>query len=676
MNAEPTPAVALPADAAASTLPSRASASQSRGLVLAVCAALIGLTFAVFAQTCWFDFVNYDDNIAVYENPFVRAGLTAKGLTWAFSFNDYEYWIPLTSISHMVDAQLFGLRAGGHHFTNVLLHAASVVLLFLALRRLTGAFWRAAFVAAVFAIHPLRAESIGWVVERKDLLAGVFFMLALFFYGPGLKRGIAVMACFILGFLSKPMVITLPFLLLLLDYWPGGRISKLSDWKKPVLEKLPMLLLIPFLAVLTVITQGHAPGALQTLESNSMAARIGNALMSCVIYIKQTFYPIDLVVFYSRTEEHHAIWMPMAAAVMVAAITAVAVIYRRKHPFLICGWFWYLGMLVPVLGIISIGHMAHADRYTYFPQIGVCIMVAWGAVELFGKSPVGRRTLAALAIAAVAILSVLGFSQTKYWRNSETLWNHTLAVNPKSLLAHNNLATVLYDKRDVDGALAHLESAVEINPRFAQAQNNLGMILSNVGRVDEAIGHFEKCLEADPKFAEGHNNFGSALRKQRKLDDAIAHFQKATELDPKYALAWYNLGKTLLVKGDLGLAGDAYLRGMEIQPEFVANRAVQKDIYQIAWSMATSPEASARNGSKAIRLAEQGYLHSKGGGALALTALAAGYAESGQFQNAVSTAQRALQMAQAQGDSALSSAVQEQMKSYEAKTPFREMAKQ
>jgi hypothetical protein len=496
MNAEPTAQAPLRTE---SVLVSREDRASSPAKVLLICAALIALTFAVFAQTYRFDFVNYDDNIAVYENPFVRAGLTAKSLAWAFSVNDYEYWIPLTSVSHIVDAQLFGMKPGGHHMTNVILHAASVVLLFLALRRLTGAFWRCAFVAAVFAIHPLRAESVAWVVERKDVLCSLFFMLALFFYGPGLRRGIAVMACFILGFLAKPMVLTLPFLLLLIDYWPLNRITKLSDWKKPVLEKLPMLLMVPFLAVLTVITQGHTPGALQTLENNSIWSRLGNAVISCVVYIEQTFYPVDLVVFYARSEEHHATWEPIAAALVLLAITAIAIIYRRKCAFLVSGWFWYLGMLVPVIGIVSIGHMSHADRYTYFPQIGVCIMVAWGAVELFGKSAMGRNTLAALAVAIVAALSVMGFSQTKYWRDSQTLWSHTLAVNPKSLLAHNNLATVLYDKRDVDGAIKHLEAAVEINPKFPEAQNNLGMILSNVGRVDEAIPHFEKCLEVDPK---------------------------------------------------------------------------------------------------------------------------------------------------------------------------------
>lgn len=675
MNAEPKVAVPLRPDLAGSALPSEPPARKSRGAVLALCAVLIVLTFAVFAQTCRFDFVNYDDNIAVYQNPYVRTGLTAKSLAWAFTFNDYEYWIPLTSVSHIVDVQLFGLKPGGHHLTNVLLHAASVVLLFLALRRLTGAFWRSAFVAAVFAIHPLRAESVAWVVERKDLLASVFFMLALFFYGPGWKRGIAVMACFILGFLSKPMVITLPFLLLLLDYWPGGRISKFSDWKKPVLEKLPMLAMIPFLAVLTVITQGHAPGALQSLEDNSMLARLANAVTSCLIYIKQTFYPVDLVVFYSRSEEHHAIWVPIAAAAVLAAITAVAVIYRRKHPFILSGWFWYLGMLAPVLGIISFGHMAHADRYTYFPQIGLCIIIAWGAVELFGKTANGRRTLAGLAIAVVAALAGIGFSQTKYWRNSETLWNHTLAVNPKSLLALNNLATVLYDKRDIGGAMADLEAAVEINPRFAQAQNNLGMILSNVGRVDEAVGHLEKCLEVDPNFAEAHNNFGVALRKQGKLDEAIAHFKKAAALDPKYALAEYNLGKTLLLNGNFGEAADAYLAGMKLQPEFLNSKGVQRDVYQIAWTLATSPNASLRNGKKAIEVAEQGYVHSHGSTML-LEALAAGYAEAGDFQDAINKAQQGIQFATARGESEIVGGLQEQLKSYEKNAPFREGSKQ
>jgi protein O-mannosyl-transferase len=672
MNAEPTAAVPLRPDSPQTALRSETAATNGRGPVLAICALLLVITFAVFAQTCRFEFVNYDDNIAVYENSYVRAGLTAKSVAWAFTFNDYEYWIPLTSISHIIDAQLFGMKPGGHHMTNVLLHAASVILLFLALRRLTGAVWRSAFVAAVFAIHPLRAESVAWVVERKDVLAGVFFMLALFFYGPGLKRGIAVMTCFLVGFLCKPMVVTLPFLLLLIDYWPGGRISKLSDWKKPVLEKLPMLLMVPFLAVLTVITQGHAPGALQTLENNSMLARLANAAMSCVIYIKQTFYPVDLIVFYSRTEEHRALWMPIAAALVLVAITAVAFVYRRKHPFLISGWFWYLGMLAPVIGIISFGFMSHADRYTYFPQIGLCIMVAWGANELFGKTPNGRMALATVGIAVVGVLAVVGFNQTKYWRDSETLWNHTLAVNPKSLLAHNNLATVLVDKKDINGAVAHLETAVEINPKFPQAQNNLGMILSNIGRVDESIAHFEKCLEADPKYAEGHNNFGSALRRQGKFEDAITHFKKATELDPKYALAHFNLGKTLLITGQAPGAADAYLAGIKLQPQFLNNKAVQRDVYQIAWTLATSPNDAFRNGKKAVQLAQEGSALSHDN-TLLTAALAAGYAESGDFQNAVSTAKQGIQVANQHGETDVANALQDQLKSYEKSAPFRDL---
>lgn len=671
MNAEPTAAAPLRPDSAQTTLRSEHATTANGGPAFGICALLLVLTFAVFAQTCRFDFVNYDDNIAVYENSYVREGLTAKSIAWAFTFNDYEYWIPLTSISHLVDAQLFGMKPGGHHMMNVLLHAASVVLLFLALRRLTGAVWRSAFVAAVFAIHPLRAESVAWVVERKDVLAGVFFMLALYLYGPGLKRGVAVMGCFLVGFLCKPMVVTLPFLLLLIDYWPGGRISKLSDWKKPVLEKLPMLLMVPFLAVLTVITQGHAPGALQTLEDNSMLARFANAVMSCVIYIKQTFYPVDLIVFYSRTEEHHAIWMPIAAALILIAITAFAFIYRRKHPFLLSGWFWYLGMLAPVIGIVSFGFMAHADRYTYFPQIGLCIMVAWGANELFGKTPNGRMAMTSLGVVVVGVLAVLGFQQTKYWRDSETLWNHTLAVNPTSLLAHNNLATVLMDKKDINGAVAHLETAVEINPKFPQAQNNLGMILSNIGRVDESIPHFEKCLEADPKYAEGHNNYGAALRRQGKIDEAIAHFKTATELDPKYALAQFNLGKTLLIAGQAPGAADAYLAGMKLQPQFVKNKAVQRDVYQIAWTLATSPNDAFRNGKKAVELAQEGYAPSEGN-TLLMSALAAGYAESGDFQRAVSTAKGGIQAAKQRGESDVANALQEHLKSYEKKTPFRD----
>jgi tetratricopeptide (TPR) repeat protein len=669
MSAAPTTGVPLPTNSPPATLQQTSAGSvQNKGGVLPMCAFLLIITLAVFAQTCRFSFVNYDDDSYVTANKIVQRGLTSEGFAEAFKFNKFDYWIPLTTISHMIDCQIYGPKAGGHHMTNVLLHAASVILLFLALQRMTGALWRAAFVAAVFAVHPLHVESVSWIAERKDVLSGTFFMLAIYLYGPGVWRYCAVTACFVLGLMAKPMVITLPFVLLLLDYWPLGRVKTLADWKKPVLEKLPLILLVPLSAMLTVIAQGHTNGAIQSFEQYGLPARIANAFVSCVIYIKQTFWPTNLVVFYSRNEIHRAMWEPIAAALLPVAITAVAFIYRRHRPFLLAGWLFYLGMLVPVLGLIQIGTVAHADRYTYFPQIGLCIMLAWGAVELWPK---GGVLLRAVAVLIVGALTVCGYTQTKHWKDSETLWAHTLDVNPNSLLAHNNLGTLLYQKHERDLAQAHFERALEINPKFAQAHNNLGLMLSERGQLEEAIGHFEQALQTDPRFAEAHNNIGVALRKQHKFDAAIIHFKKATELTPDYAMANFNLAKTLLLNRQFAPAADAFLAGLKLQPEFLGNRGVQKDVYDIAWTLATSPDASVRNGAKATQLAEQGYIDSHGNITL-LSALAAGYAESGQFRNAINTAQQGIQLASERGESALANALQLQLKSYEASTPFRE----
>lgn len=675
MNAEPTAAASLRTAAAPSTIPGDAPSTGSRQPVLPVCVALLILTFAIFAQTCRFDFVNYDDNVAVYENQIVRGGLTAKGVVTAFKFNEIEYWIPLTTISHMVDVQLFGMKAGGHHMTNVLLFAASVILLFLALRRLTGAFWCSAFVAAVFAVHPLRAESVAWVTERKDLLASVFFMLALLFYGPGLRRNIAVMACYILAYMCKPVIVLLPFVLLLLDYWPGRRIAKFSDWKKPVLEKLPMILLIPFATVLTVIAQSHTPGAIQSFEQVSLWARVSNALISCVIYIKQTVYPVDLVVFYSTTEVHRTAFEPVAAALVLLAITAVAFVYRRKMPYLITGWLWYIIMVGPVLGLLAIGTTAHCDRYTYFPQIGLLMMIGFALPELLAKFPRALVPVTAAALVAIALLSVRAYGQTASWKDSMALWNHTLDVNPKSLLALNNRGTVLYAHGDRNGALADFKKALEIKPTFPQANNNVGMILMELNQVDEAVTHFQTAVDKDPAFAEAENNLGSALRKQGKLEEAIAHFKKAGDIQPSYALAHYNLGKTLLLQGKVSDAADGYLAGMQWRPEFLKSSAVQRDIYQIAWTLATSPSDNARNGSKAVQLAKKASEVAPGSTAL-LTALAAGDAEMGKFGEAVSTAQQAIRVATEHGDTPTVVALQEQLKLYEQNRAFRDASQQ
>ena len=358
--------------------------------VAAVCGFLLLAVALVFGQTVRHDFVNYDDNAYVYENPQVAGGLTAHGIAWAFTSFHVSNWHPLTWLSHMLDCQFYGLHAGGHHLTNVLLHAATAILLFLVLRRMTGDLWPSAFVAAVFAIHPLRAESVAWVAERKDVLSGLFFMLTLGAYAGyarrpfSLGRYLTVVLLFALGLMAKPMLVTLPFVLLLLDYWPLGRIGPhrrtgISSFRRVVVEKIPLLALTAASCVATVIAQGTAVIAIDVIP---LPSRIANALVSYVAYMGQLFYPAGLAVLYPHPEGGLPIWKVAASSLVLAGISAAALVWRRRFPYLFVGWFWYVGMLVPVIGLVQVGLHAMADRYTYLPQIGLCIAVTWGVAQL------------------------------------------------------------------------------------------------------------------------------------------------------------------------------------------------------------------------------------------------------------------------------------------------------
>ena len=581
---------------------SPAASDHGRWAVLGVCIFLVAITWMVFGQTLGHEFVNYDDNLYVYENPAVQKGLTWEGFRWALTYGQIGHWHPLTWFSHMLDCQLYGLNAGGHHLTNVLLHTASVVLLFLVLRRMMGLrpeksigattpqagdLWRSALVAAVFAIHPLRAESVAWVAERKDVLSGLFFMLTLWAYARYVTSGkwlvtradpapspatrhpslfyCLVVLFFGLGLLSKNMLVTLPFVLLLLDYWPLNRLSSFTPRVvlRLVGEKLPLFVLTVGSCVVTsLVPEKMTSGRLD------FGLRLENAVVTYVTYLWQMIYPSGLACLYPNPVNSLPIWQVGGALGLLLAISGAAWIFRRTHPYIVVGWLWYVGMLIPVIGVVQISYYAHADRYTYLPQIGLYVLLTWGAAELCGGRRYCRLVLGGLAAVILAALIFGARTQASYWRNSESLWVHTLACTSDNCVADDNFGLVLYQKGKVDEAIAHYQKALALEPNFANAHYNLGNALFDKGRVDEAMAQFQEALKIQPDFAEAHNNLGNALLGKGRVDEAMAEIQEALKIQPDFAAAHNNLGNALVDKGRVDEAIAQYQKALNIQPDF------------------------------------------------------------------------------------------------------------
>src|SRR5207248_8640231 len=571
--------------------------SGSRTAILGICIFLAAITWLVFGQTLTHDFINYDDQVYVYENPQVTSGLTLNGIIWAFTHSVSGNWHPLTIATHMIDCQLYGLEPGGHHCTNVVLHTLAVLLLFFVLREITSAIWPSAFVAALLAIHPLRVESVAWVSERKDVLSAVFFMLTLAAYVRYTRRSsianyLLMTFFFALGLMSKPMLVTLPFVLLLLDYWPLARFAapinlandaESSGWldrlpvaEKLILEKIPLVLLSAVSCLIALVLQGRA---LNPIAHIPLLLRVYNASVSYVIYIWQMFWPDKLALLYPYPLGRLSIWPCVFAIGLLLAVTLVAWEFRKERPYLSTGWLWYLGMLVPVIGLIQVGAQARADRYTYLPQIGLYLAATWTIADLSVAWRYRRQILGVAAAIVIAGLAWLAWIQNRYWRDSEALWTRTLAVTSHNDVAHASFADFLLRRDRIDEAISHSEEALRIHSRNGSAHNTLAFGLFRKGRLDEAVAHWKESLEIRP-------------------DDVNAQ---------------------------------AYL----------------------AWVLATSPDASLRDGAKAVELAKKVLEHAGNADVVVLRTLAAGYAESGRFSEAIETAQQALQLAIPQDNSAL-----------------------
>ena len=575
----------------------------------------------------------------VYQNARISSGINFANLGWAFSHIHSENWHPLTTITHMLDCQLHGLNAGWHHFTNVLLHSVAVVLLFVALERMTGALWRSAFVSAVFAVHPLHVESVAWIAERKDVLSAFFFMLTLLAYfhytrSPSVGRYLTVALAVVLGLMSKPMLVTLPFVLLLLDYWPLGRFkARRSNTRRRVLqlvlEKIPLIALSAVSSIVTFLAQR---GAIGWTEQLPVSARISNALVAYVVYIRQMFWPAGLAVFYPHPESRLPVWEISIALIVLVGITAAAFVFRKKAPYFMTGWLWYLGMLVPVIGLVQVGWQGHADRYTYLPQIGLYIAVTWAVTDLTRSWRFQRMALGAAALILLGALGWRGWLQTSYWRDSETLFTHALAVTTNNDVALNNLGIIFLDKGQLDDAISKLEAAIDLRPENAPAHDNLAKALLKKGQVTEAMVHYRKFLELEPANVEARNTLGTALIQQGHVREALDQWQEALALQPENGNAASNL----------------------------------------AWVFATCPEDSIRDGTRAVELAEKAFRISGGKIPMIYRVLAAAYAENGRFADAVETAQRGAELATSQGNPALAAELESNVALYQSGTPLRD----
>jgi Flp pilus assembly protein TadD len=534
----------------------RSPSNNTRQLTLIVCGLLVTITWVVFGQTLRHGFVNFDDNVYVYENPVVTSGVSWGNIAWAFEHAHARNWHPLTTISHMLDCQLFGLKPGGHHFSNVLLHSITVVLLFLVLQWLTGNLWASAFVAAVFAIHPQRVESVAWIAERKDVLSAVFFVLTLGAYmryvrQPSPIRYLTMSILFALGLMSKPMLVTLPLVLLLLDYWP---LSRKQSWAKLIAEKAPLLALSAASSVITLVVQRSST----SIDQLPFQWRLNNAIVSYVIYFWQMIWPANLAAFYPHPNDTVLSWQIVGALFVLAAISCSVILLRSTRPYLFVGWFWYVIMLLPVIGLVQVGEQARADRYTYLPQIGLYLAGTWLIVDLAKDWRWRRPILATAAVSVVLLLSWRSSVQALYWKNGETLWSHAMAVTSNNDVAHNNLGYLLMRRGQLDEAIWHFEAALEIRSQNAASHyqlglalihNNLANALVRERRTDQAIPHYEKAIALRPDYADAHYNFGVVLLQEGRLDDAIDHWTKTVSIQSNDAEAHVALGDALMRRG-------------------------------------------------------------------------------------------------------------------------------
>jgi tetratricopeptide (TPR) repeat protein len=592
-----------------------------RYLKMMISLLLILAIIIAYGQVKNFDFVGYDDQEYITENSHVQKGLTVENIIWAFTAFHSANWHPLTWLSHMLDCELYGLNPMGHHWTNLIFHMINTILLFIVLERMTGAIWRSAFVAALFALHPLHVESVAWVSERKDVLSTFFGFLMIGAYyryskAPDFKNYLLVIIFFSLGLMAKPMLVTFPFVLLLLDFWPLKRFQFKNDYLfqsesttyfgskgiyRLILEKMPLFIPIVMSCALTFFAQ-KSGGAVQTLGGVSLKNRIANALVSYVNYVLKMFWPSKLAVFYPHPGDALPAWQIFGAALLISCACFLAIKAAKKYPYVFIGLFWYLGTLVPVIGLVQVGEQAMADRYTYIPLIGPFIIVAWGVLDLFRKWHYRKIYLSVFVMIILLALTARTFFQVSHWKNGVTLFEHAIKVTENNYKAHNNLATV-FGPIDLDRAIFHYKEAVRIHPKYVTALRNLGLALYNKGDYDEAVSHFTKALNINPQKTEirmdlanifflqakhekaisqyseilktdsenanAHYNLAYMLSAQKKMDQAEDHYKETLRINPKHEKAHYNLANIMLIKGELKEAFTHFAEAIKIKPDYV-----------------------------------------------------------------------------------------------------------
>jgi Tfp pilus assembly protein PilF len=722
-----------------------------------ICFGLAAITLALFWPVSRYDFINLDDPDYVTQNPVVQDGLTGPGLHWAFGPSHANNWHPLTWLSHMLDCQLFGLKAGAHHLVSLCFQIASTVLVFLALHQMTRAVWRSALVAALFAWHPLHVESVAWVAERKDVLSAFFFMLTLWaysgyvraqgpkskvqsqqpassvahnaaLYAPHAPRSnlharrftlhasrfyVLSLLCFALGLMSKPMLVTLPFVLLLLDYWPLRRMQKeecrmqntqggetlhapRSTLYALLAEKLPFLALALAVSLLTVRAQ-HAGGAIASLEQLPGGSRLANAPAAYWAYLGKTFWPANLCVFYPYVPV--SAWKAVVSAVLLLGVTGLCLEQTRRRPYLLVGWCWFCLMLLPVIGLVQVGWQALADRYTYLPLIGVFVMLAWAAGELALRSRAWRFGVALCAVLLLGTCLAATRIQLSYWQNSIALFSHALQASKGNWLAHNNLGTALAEQGKLDEAAEHFRAALQINSAYEDARNNLGRFLAVRGKWYEAEAVLEEVVRRSPHHALAHRNLGHVLLCEGKTANGIAQYALARQLRPDDPATPEDLAATLTrqapspallphLRAALDLLPTAQMRAQvaaswaaQGKPLYAvqayrAALALQPDspeiLNNLAWLLATSAEPDLRDGAEAVRLAERACDLTGSRRTLMVGTLAAAYAEAGRFPEAVATAQKACALAAESGEQSLVATNQQLLQFYRQGRPYPE----
>jgi tetratricopeptide (TPR) repeat protein len=737
-----------------------------------ICAALAAITVAVFSPVFHYDFLTFDDQIYVTENPYVLSGLNSNSLAWAFQTSTSGNWLPLTWISHMLDFQCYGMKAGGHHLTNVLFHAANVALLFLLLQKMTGAIWRSALVAALFAWHPAHVESVAWIAERKDVLSSFFGLLTLLAYVrytdeckvQSAKRkifyGLSIVL-FALALMAKPMLVTLPFVLLLLDFWPLGRMSRPS-LPRLVIEKAPLFALSAACCVVAIWAQQQSH-AIASAGEIPLWHRLGHVLVSYLEYIVMLVFPRHLAIFYPYPLHERTV-LVIGGAVAVALLSALTLASARRRPWLAVGWLWFVGMLVPVIGLVQVGDQAMADRYTYLPAIGLFIILAWGGAELALRYPVAKLLASAVGLAMLAAT----WMQIHYWKDTRTVFEHARQVTQNNYLALSLLGELRAADGDLDGAmklyrealrdkpnyskghffLAHgLEQqgkvdaakseyalALRLNPTFEQAHIFLGLLLAREKKYDQAAAQYEAVLKTNPRSATAHNDLARLLQTEGRLDESVRHYLAALQFDSSLAQAHNNLGVLYLQKGQLA-DGVAQLRealrlnpgnveteynlalGLNEQQQWKEASEILRRIapaqptnantqYQyglalarlgktraamsqyahallltphfpealnaLAWIAATDPRPELRNGPQAVELAGRACGLTGWRQPAMLLTLAAAYAETGRFSEALAAAEKGRDMAKSAGNDKIAEKAALMREAFAARQPFRE----